>query len=137
METERYILDDKGVLTIKEGVDMIRDGEFKGMDQVKKVIIPGTVDSIGNQAFAGCKSLKEIVSSEGVRWIWENAFRNCYKLKKVQLPSSLERICSSAFSYCKGLKETVVHSNTWIDDHVFDGCEALEKVIIRDVKPNK
>ena len=136
METERYILDDKGVLTIKEGVDMIRENEFKGMDQIKKAIIPGTVDSIGDHAFAGCKSLREIVLSEGVRLIWENAFRCCYKLNKVQLPSSLERICSSAFA-CSGLKEAVVHSNTWIDNHVFDGCEALEKVIIRDVKPPK
>ena len=109
--------------------------EFKGRNDIKKVILPGTVDSVGESSFAGCKSLKEVVFSEGVRIIWRWAFRGCHKLKKIQLPSSMENVCSSAFSYCKGLKEAIVPSNTWIEDHVFDGCDALKKVIIRDVKP--
>ena len=137
METERYTLDDKGVLTIKDDVTLIKGEEFKGRTDIKTVILPGTVDSVGQSAFAGCKSLREIVLSEGVRWIWENAFRSCYKLKKIQIPASLEHICSYAFAYCTGLKKAVVPSKTWIDNHVFDGCDVLEKVIIRDVKPIK
>ena len=134
-ETERYTLDDNGILTFKDDVTMLKDEEFKGRNDIKKVILPGTVDSVGESSFAGCKSLKEVVFSEGVRIIWRWAFRGCHKLKKIQLPSSMENVCSSAFSYCKGLKEAIVPSNTWIEDHVFDGCDALKKVIIRDVKP--
>ena len=75
METERYILDEKGVLTFKDDVTMIKEEEFKGRDDIKKVILPGTVDSIGNFAFCGCKALREVVMEEGVRWIWDGAFR--------------------------------------------------------------
>ena len=136
METERYTLDDNGVLTIKDDVTLIKDEEFKGRADIKTVILPGAVDSVGQSAFAGCKSLREIVLSEGVRWIWENAFHSCHKLKKIQFPASLEYICPSAFAYCTGLKKAVIPSNTWIDNHVFDGCDALEMIIIRDVKPS-
>lgn len=134
METERYRIEGD-VLIIKEGVDFIKDKEFKGMDKIKKVVLPSTVDSIGNSAFARCKSLKEVNFPDGLTWIWEYAFTGCDKLKKIQIPYSLDRICTSAFSRCKGLKEAVVPSTTRIDEYAFSGCDAMEKVIIRDVKP--
>lgn len=134
-ETDRYTLDVNCVLTFKEDVTLIKDEEFKGRDDIKKVILPATVDSVGEYSFARCTSLREVVFSEGVRWIWRSAFASCDKLKKVQLPSTIEHICSSAFTCCKGLKEAVVHSSTWIENYAFSGCDALEKVIIRDIKP--
>lgn len=134
-ETERYTLDESGVLTIKDGIDRIKDDEFRERADIEKVIIPGTVDSIGFYAFAGCRSLKEVVMKEGVRVIWEHAFSGCSKLKRIHLPASIETICSSAFSYCKGLQEAVVPSNTHIDKYAFSGCDSLKKVIIRDIHP--
>lgn len=135
METDRYILDDNGVLTFKEDVTLIKDEEFKGRNDIKKVILPATVDSVGEYSFANCRSLREVVFSEGVRWIWRNAFTSCHKLKRVHLPASMKTICSSAFSCCKGLQEAVVPSNAHIDEYAFYGCDSLKKVIIRDIKP--
>ena len=134
-ETERYTLDESGVLTIKKDMTQIKDEEFKGRSDIKKVIIPGTVEFIGNSSFSGCKSLTGVVMKEGVRVIWENAFSGCSKLKRIHLPASMETICSSAFSYCKGLLEAVVPSNLHIDKYAFSGCDSLKKVIIRDIHP--
>ena len=134
-ETERYTLDENGVLTFKEDVTLIKDEEFKGRNDIKKVILPGTVDSVGEFSFANCKSLREVVFSEGVSWIWRNAFTSCHKLKRVHLPASMKTICSSAFSCCKGLQEAVVPSNAHIDEYAFYGCDSFKKVIIRDIKP--
>ena len=134
-ETDRYTLDENGVLTFKEDVTLIKDDEFKGRNDIKKVILPGMVDSVGEFSFANCKSLREVVFSEGVRWIWRNAFTSCHKLKRVHLPASMKTICSSAFSCCKGLQEAVVPSNAQIDKYAFCGCDSLKKVIIRDIKP--
>lgn len=134
-ETDRYTLDENGVLTFKEDVTLIKDEEFKGRNDIKKVILPGTVDSVGEFSFANCKSLREVVFSEGVSWIWRNAFTSCHKLKRVHLPASMKTICSSAFSCCKGLQEAVVPSNVHIDEYAFSGCDSLKKVIIRDIKP--
>lgn len=136
-ETDRYTLDENGVLTFKEDVTLIKDEEFKGRNDIKKVILPGTVDSVGEFSFANCKSLREVVISEGISWIWRNAFTCCNKLKRVHLPASMETICSSAFSCCKGLQEAVVPSNAHIDKYAFSGCDSLKKVIIRDVNPNE
>ncbi len=134
METDRYILDDKGVLTFKDDVTMIQDEEFKGRNDIKKVILPGTVDSVGEFSFADCKSLREVVFSEGVTWIWRYAFASCHKLKRVHLPASMNTICSSAFSCCKGLQEAIVPSNAHVDKYAFSGCDSLKKVIFRDIK---
>ena len=134
METERYRIEGD-VLIIKEGVDFIKDKEFKGMDKIKKVVLPSTIDSISNGAFFGCKSLREVNLPDGLTWIWDYAFSGCDKLKKIQFPYTIEHICGSAFSNCKGLKEVVVPSTTRIDEYAFSGCDALEKVIIRDVNP--
>ena len=134
-ETERYTLDESGVLTIKKDMTLIKDEEFKGRSDIKKVIIPGTVEFIGNSSFSGCRSLTGVVMKEGVRVIWENAFSGCSKLKRIHLPASMETICSSAFSCCKGLQEAVVPSNVHIDKYAFSGCDSLKKVIIRDIHP--
>lgn len=134
-ETKRYTLDESGVLTIKKDMTLIKDEEFKGRSDIKKVIIPGTVEFIGNSSFSGCRSLTGVVMKEGVRVIWENAFSGCSKLKRIHLPASMETICSSAFSCCKGLQEAVVPSNVHIDKYAFSGCDSLKKVIIRDIHP--
>ncbi|MBQ9173653.1 MAG: leucine-rich repeat domain-containing protein [Bacteroidales bacterium] len=134
-ETERYTLDERGVLTLKEDVTQIKDEEFKGKNDIKKAIIPGTVEFIGERSFSGCESLDGVTLGEGVRVIWEGAFIGCRNLKRIHLPASMETICSSAFSCCKGLQEAVVPSNAKIDRYAFSGCDSLKKVIIRDIIP--
>ena len=134
VETERYKIEGD-VLIIKEGVDHIKDNEFKDMDKIKKVVLPATIESIGNGAFFGCKSLREINFPDGLRLIWEYAFAGCLKLKKIQFPTSLEYFCAFSFRNCKGLREVIVPSSTKIYEHAFSGCDALEKVIIRDIRP--
>ena len=134
-ETEGYTLDENGVLTFKEDVTQIMDEEFKGRNDIKKVIIPGTVEFIGERSFSGCESLNGVILGEGVRVIWKGAFSGCDKLKRIQLPASMETVCSSAFSCCKGLQEAVVPSNAQIDRYAFSRCDSLKKVIIRDIKP--
>ena len=134
-ETDRYTLDENGVLTFKEDVTQIKDEEFKGRNDIKKIIVPGTVEFIGERSFSGCKSLNGVTLGDGVRVIWEGAFSGCRNLKRIHLPASMETICSSAFSCCKGLQEAVVPSNAHIDEYAFSGCDSLKKVIIRDIKP--
>ena len=136
-ETDRYTLDENGVLTLKEDVTQIKDEEFKGRNDIKKVLISGTVEFIGKSSFLGCKYLNGVTFEEGVRVIWEGAFSGCRNLKRIHLPASMEMICSSAFSYCKGLQEAVVPSNAHIYKYAFSGCDSLKKVIIRDVNPNE
>ena len=166
METDRYTIDEKGVLVVKPGVTGIGQDEFKDFDKITKVVLPRTVEYICHGAFHGCKRLRSInlpvglrfIESwafaecesltsidipEGVKRIETQTFYKCTKLKTVNLPSTLEEIKDEAFSTCTSLKQIAVPDGaemvckylcgySWSP---FKYCDALEKVIIRDVKP--
>lgn len=166
METDRYTLDESGVLLIKPGVTCIGQDEFKDFDKITKVVLPRTVEFINHGAFhgckrlrsinlpvglrfieswafAGCESLTSIDIPEGVKRIETQTFYKCTKLKTVNLPSTLEEISDEAFSTCTSLKQIVVPDGaemickylcgySWSP---FKYCDALERVIIREIKP--
>lgn len=121
----------------------IEYGAFHDCKRMKSINIPRGVDIIEAWTFAHCESLKEIDLPEGLKRIDTSAFLSCHKLKKVLLPSTLEKINESAFEDCKSLKQIVVPSGTELECTYFFGyfyspfkkCDALEKVIIRDVEP--
>ncbi len=56
---------------------------------VKRVVIPSTVRTIGENAFGNMDRLEEVVFSEGLTTIEEYAFSGCPKLKEINLPDSL------------------------------------------------
>lgn len=124
-------------------VCFIEYGAFHDCKRMKSINIPRGVNIIESWAFAHCESLKEVDLPEGLRRIGSSAFLSCHKLKKVLLPSTLEKIEKSAFEDCRSLKQIVVPSSTELQSKhflgyfysPFDHCDALERVIIRDVKP--
>lgn len=90
---------------------------------VREVILPESLDSIGNSAFcvskvervvisptrkpltgkllfAGCDNLEEMVFKEGVEYIPEEIANKCTKLSTLSLPSTLKEIAPGAFCYC-------------------------------------
>jgi len=94
-----------------------------GLSGVREVILPESIDSIGNSAFcvskvervvispthkplteklffAGCKNLEEMVFKEGVEYIPEEIANKCTKLSRLSLPSTLKEIAPGAFCYC-------------------------------------
>lgn len=165
MSMERYRIEADGTLIVADGVTGIKEKEFRDFDKITKAVLPRTVQWIESCAFSGCKKLKsinipvgvmyiksftfshcesltEIVIPEGVVRIETNAFGSCKKLKKVSLPSTLQVLCEESFEYCTSLKEIVIPDHTeieskWCLGHwtPFMHCDALEKVIIREVEP--
>ncbi|MBP3272251.1 MAG: leucine-rich repeat domain-containing protein [Ruminococcus sp.] len=78
-------------------VRCISDGafsEYRG--ELRKVVLPSTVEVIGDNAFAGCSGLREI-DLENVRSIGAGAFMDC-GLGTVRLGAQLEEIGERAFS---------------------------------------
>lgn len=66
--------------------------------ELKSVIIPQSVTSIGTYTFAMCQSLTDIVLPEGITSIGEGAFYN----KHITVPSSVTSIGNGAFTDEKG-----------------------------------
>ena len=71
---------------------------------VTDVVIPNGVTSIGDRAFAYCKSIESITIPNGVTSIGVRAFECCYSLESVTIPISVTSIGNYAFEDCGSLK---------------------------------
>ena len=65
------------------------------------------VNSIADEAFAGCENLTSVFVSDGISYIQYRAFAGCIALKSIDLPGSILYIDSQAFSGCKNIKATL------------------------------
>ena len=70
-------------VVISDGVTIIGNNVFSGLEKLKYVSIPETVTEIGAWAFAACKSLENIQIPKGVSYIWYWAFSDCVKLSDI------------------------------------------------------
>lgn len=76
------------------------------IDHIASVVVPGSVKSIGDQAFADFRNLQKVLLAEGVESLGSNVFDGCESLKSLQLPASLKAVNGWAF-HNSGLTEPV------------------------------
>ena len=111
-------------MTIRNGV------LFNYTGNVKAVWVPNGVKKIGAGAFSD-KSVEYVVLPETVEEIGERAFKSCLKLSAVAIPSSLKRIRKYAFAGCNALVEMIFPmSLERIEGFAFHGCYHLSKVLL-------
>ena len=72
-------------------------GKYTGNDVA--VMIPDSITTVGERAFAGNTLIEEVVIPEGVRGLDEGCFDSCTSLSRVQMPDSLWRIGKAAFPF--------------------------------------
>jgi len=70
------------VLIFPEGLEVIPDFAFSGRDELKKIVFPQSMRTIGEYSFQMCSSLTE-VEFGGTRAVEDSAFRLCIALKKL------------------------------------------------------
>jgi len=92
-------------VVLPEGLKTIGDNAFWGAE-LKEIYIPGSVEYIGEKAFAYCNELEKAVIGEGAEELGDSTFYNCVSLMEVSLPSTLKRIGGCSFGECSSL-ETV------------------------------
>ena len=108
------------------------DVEVSIGSQFKKINIPDSVTTIGEEAFAECESLTSIVIPDSVTTIGGYAFDECESLTSVVIGDSVTTIGEGAFNYC-GLTSIVIpDSVTTIGEGAFSGCDSLTSIVIPD-----
>ena len=125
-----------GVLTteidIPDGVTHINPYAFYGSN-ITRVVIPGSIISIGNHAFHGCDSLESVTIGNNVTSIGESAFEGCKRLVSINIPNVITSIEKSTFWGCDSLiSVTIPDSVISIGNHAFHGCSSLTSVTIPD-----
>lgn len=66
------------------------------------------VSRIGNRAFSGCNTLKQVTISNGVTCIENHAFTDCEQLTSVMIPDTVKSIGESLFDDCPQLEKITV-----------------------------
>lgn len=69
----------------------------------KNTIIPNSVTSIGNSAFAYCSGLTNVIIPNTVTTIGDSTFYSCSGLTAITIPNSVTYIGNSAFYNCSAL----------------------------------
>ena len=95
----------------------------------KSTVIPGTVTSIGNNAFDGCSGLTSIAIPNTVTSIGNYAFSDCSGLTSIEIPNSVTSMGDHAFSDCSGLTSIEIpNSVTSIGNYAFFECSGLQSI---------
>ena len=127
-ESEAFIYEDH-VLFNKDKTTLI---EYRAKEE--KYIIPNSVTTIGDWAFAGCDSLTSINIPNSVTTIGNWAFKECESLTNINIPNSVTTIGREAFSNCESLTSiNIPNSVTCIEEFAFKYCDKLPLHIKSDI----
>ncbi len=100
-------------------------------NRITKIILPDTLQYIGQYAFSDMQALKDISIPKGVKEIDAYAFDKCTSLKQITIPGTVKKIGKDAFSYCRKLEKVCVCEGVLeIDQCVFWNCDNLQEIRI-------
>ena len=108
-DTEIYILATYNGLPVKE----IGENAFYENTTITSIVIPASVQQIGDRAFFACGKLKSVTIGQGstLDRIGYHVFALCSSLESIVIPSGVTRIGPEAFYLCRSL-EAVYYRGT-------------------------
>ena len=117
---------------IPDGVISIEREAFQGSGGISSIIIGGGANSdIDVEEFEKCSVLKKIIIPDSVQSIGESAFEYCALLQDIAIPNAVTNIGDYAFYGCSGLTSvTIGNSVTSIGERTFYGCTSLTSITI-------
>ena len=117
-------------ITFGDKVKNIPNTICSGMTGLEEVVIPASVEIIGNGAFDGA-GIKKVILNEGIKEIGPAAFRNT-NLSEINLPESVEIIGADALD-ASGIKQLYIPKNV---KYFYGGPKSIERLIwdARDCK---
>ena len=118
-------------VVIPNSVTSIGEAAFAWDSGLTSVTIGNNVTSIGKSAFRYCNGLTLLTIGNSVTSIGDYAFEQCKSLTIVSIPNSVKSIGNYAFRYCNGINLLTIGSSvTSIGDYAFESCKSLTIVSI-------
>lgn len=148
--TKNLVLD----LSNITGMTKIPDEAFSNYYELKKVVLPTSLENISKKAFFCCEKLESLNIPENVSVIGphafvasklesiiipknvsiiEDSFCQCKNLASVEIKGSIEIIKESAFYGCENLKTVKFNGYVKnIDGYAFLDCKALKSINLKE-----
>ena len=120
-----------GSYTVPDAVTRIGDDAFADCFNLTNVIIGNTVTDIGINAFSQCINLTSVKLPDGVVIIPDSTFLSCINLTDLTIGDAVQTIGNYAFYNCCSLPNFVVgNSITNIGNLAFYNCTSLTNVSV-------
>lgn len=118
--------------TIPKGTKTICKNAFNS-SKIESIVIPDSVKSIENGAFAYCSELTHIELGPNINNIGAYAFKECSSLSSIKIPEKIVFIRFGSFQKCDSLKNITIENGAQIiETFAFAECKNLEKIVIPD-----
>ncbi|WP_295213281.1 leucine-rich repeat protein [Ruminococcus sp.] len=114
---------------------------FRNCGTIKELIIPSSVEELGDWLFSSSSTLEKVVMEEGVKSIGSNAFANCTALSDITIPKSVTSIDTGAFTNTQWLKNKLAEDPLVIINTIlYNGGNCTGDLVIPDyvttISPN-
>lgn len=117
-------------IMLPSSIVSIGERAFEGAKLKDHVTIPYQVVSIKNSAFSGCTGINFVSFPNSLKVIGANAFLNCEKIETLVLPANLETIGMYAFYGASSLTAFNFPTNLKsLGDYAFGGCSAYSTAL--------
>ena len=112
-------------IVIPDTVTSIKQNAFAKSNYLKTIELPNSVTTLGESVFTNCSALTNVTIPSKVTTLPKNAFRGCSRLVGVTLPNGLLKIMNNAFSD-SGLDSILLPNTvTTISNYAFSNCDII------------
>ena len=102
----------KSIDLSKTSLSSISQEMFEEDVNLKNVVLPSSVTSIGVGAFLGCTSLKSIEIPSSVTNLEYKCFKDCINMISIEIPCNVSAYGGHVFENCRSLSTIICHSST-------------------------
>lgn len=128
-------------LTLPYEVVTIPKNAFKDNNKLRSFSVKQRIDTVGSSAFMGCVNLTSVdlstwvTHNSALNSIPDNCFNGCSSLRDIAIPSEIISIGASAFNNCTKLDSVVLQNSiSNIGKNAFSNCYSLRYLYIGNTR---
>ena len=116
--------------TFADGVEVVPAYICKNMNKIDTIVLPASVNRLGQYAFMNCTNLKSINLPATQKTLPASFLEGCTSLESIELPATLTTVSADAFYGCTKLANVNLHEGiTTIGLRAFYNCKLTEITI--------
>ena len=98
---------------------------YHNIGVIDTVVIPDTVQYLGDNAFTGLDTLQKVYFSGDIYYMGKGCFKGCSSLQAIKLPKGVTTLRSETFKGCTSLTDVGDLTGVTVADNCFEGCTVL------------